>query len=137
MAALKLPLEKHSNPYQLGWIRVGEASTVTIFCVVHLLIGKLYAEKIRCDVVDMDATHVILGRPWQYDTEAVYRGKLKQYIIQMWNRRVTLMPLPPETEHKKVEANFLIQSRSEFSEAVREEGGGLGLVLHSKVTNEQ
>jgi len=36
-------------------------------------IGK-YQDEVLCDVVSMKATHVLLGRPWQYDTKILHDG---------------------------------------------------------------
>ena len=35
-----------------------------------------------CDVTPMDTTHVLLGRPWQYDHRATYDGYRNTYTIQ-------------------------------------------------------
>lgn len=50
------------------------------------------------------------------------KGKLNQYIIQVGDRRVTLMPLLLESIPKKVEVNFLLQSICEFTDTVNQEG---------------
>lgn len=59
VAALKLQTKKHKTPYQLGWIRQGDAVKVHQQCLVPLSIGKNYEEKILllCDVVPMDVAH--------------------------------------------------------------------------------
>lgn len=38
---------------------------------------KSYSDKVLGDVVDMDATHVILDKPWQFDNDTIYRGKIE------------------------------------------------------------
>lgn len=77
----------------------------------------------------MDVIHIILGRSWQFDTKAVHRGNLNQYIVQVGERRIALMSLPPDSTPKPTEVNFLLQNRSEFTETMRQ-GGGLALILH-------
>jgi len=34
--------------------------------LITFAIGK-YKDEVLCDVVPMKATHILLGRPWEYD----------------------------------------------------------------------
>lgn len=47
-------------------------------CQVPFSIGKHYQDMAVCDIVDMDACH-LLGHPWQYDVDAIHRGKDNSY----------------------------------------------------------
>ncbi|GKG62056.1 hypothetical protein Tco_0623773, partial [Tanacetum coccineum] len=47
----------------IGWIKKGPTLKVTEICKVPLAIGKHYNELVTCDVVDIEACHVLLGRP--------------------------------------------------------------------------
>ena len=68
MKELKLPIEKHPNPYTIGWIKAAEKIEVKEWCKVPIYIGK-YRDKVYCDMVDMDACQLLFGRPWQYDLD--------------------------------------------------------------------
>nr|GEV09345.1 retrovirus-related Pol polyprotein from transposon TNT 1-94 [Tanacetum cinerariifolium] len=72
--AFKLPTKPHHSPYQIGQIKKVPALKVTEICKVPLAIGKHYNELVNCDVVDMEAYHVLLGRPSQHDMDAAHQG---------------------------------------------------------------
>jgi len=60
--ALNLKTETYPTPYKIAWIKNGPKVTVLEVCRVPLSIGKYYQDEILCDVVDMDACHILLGR---------------------------------------------------------------------------
>lgn len=57
---LELPIEEHPKPYTIVWIKNGVK--VKYVCKVPLSIGKRYNDTVSCDVVDMNATYILLGR---------------------------------------------------------------------------
>lgn len=65
-------------------------------CIVPLSIGRPYKGTITCDIVEMDGTRILLDWPWQFDVDAVHRGRLNQYVIKVFDGHVALIPLPPE-----------------------------------------
>ena len=44
-------------------------------CNLPLSLVKHYLSNVLSDVVDMDASHVLLGRPWQFDVDTTHKGK--------------------------------------------------------------
>ncbi|RDY01831.1 hypothetical protein CR513_14796, partial [Mucuna pruriens] len=47
---------------------------------VSFTIGK-YEDKVLCDLVLMEATHMLLGRPWHYDRKMIHNGVTSRFIF--------------------------------------------------------
>ncbi|XP_027912791.1 uncharacterized protein LOC114188764 [Vigna unguiculata] len=69
----KMNTKPHPRPYKLQWLSEGEEVQVKKQAKVSFSIGK-YQDKILCDVVPMEASHILLGRPWRYDIKAIHDG---------------------------------------------------------------
>ena len=54
-----------------------------------------YMDKVICDVVPMNASHLLLGRPWQFDREVVHNGRANTYSISKDENCVLLTLLNP------------------------------------------
>jgi len=64
---------------------------VTQHVEVRFTIGR-YKDRVSCDVVPMEATHILLGRPWQYDTKAVHDGFTNKISFQHHDQKIILKP---------------------------------------------
>ncbi|XP_052727683.1 uncharacterized protein LOC128194996, partial [Vigna angularis] len=65
---LGLTTTSHPKPYKLQWIKEDDGIVVKEQVSVPISIGK-YEDQIVCDIVPMEAGHILLGRPWQYDKQ--------------------------------------------------------------------
>lgn len=61
---LKIPIEKHHHPCKVAWFCRGNEVPVTACCLVKFTMGNNVEDEAWCDVVAMDACHILLGRPW-------------------------------------------------------------------------
>ena len=55
-------------------------------------IGIRYKDKMWCDVIAMDACHLLLGRPWQYDRSAHHDRRKNTYSFMIDNVKIMLSP---------------------------------------------
>ncbi|KAH9724534.1 hypothetical protein KPL70_007519 [Citrus sinensis] len=98
---LGLPTLKHPRPYKLQWLNDSEEVKVKKQVLVTFRIGK-YEDKVLCDVVTMQAGHLLLGRPWQFDRRVKHDGFTNKYSFVFNQRNITLVPLTPKQEYKDV-----------------------------------
>ncbi|KAL3570877.1 hypothetical protein D5086_028126 [Populus alba] len=95
VSKLNLCTAKHAKPYRLQWLNDSGEVKVTKQVVVPFSIGK-YVDEVLCDVVPMQASHILLGRPWQYDRKAIHDGVKNRYTIVKDGKTITLVPLTPK-----------------------------------------
>ena len=76
---LGLTTEKLPNPYKLSWLKKGNEVTISKCCLISFSIGMKYKDNAWCDAVVMDACHLLLGRPWQYERRNQHDGRKNTY----------------------------------------------------------
>jgi hypothetical protein len=61
----KLGLEKIKHPhlYNMRWFKSNKLSKVKFRCLASFSISNKFIDEVECDMVDMDVSHLILGRP--------------------------------------------------------------------------
>ncbi|GJY43326.1 reverse transcriptase domain-containing protein [Tanacetum coccineum] len=99
---LGLPTQDLPEPYQLTWLKKGNLVKVTHKCLVTFSIGTKYTDEIWCEVIPMDACHLLLGRPWLYDRRAKHDGFRNTYSFKKDGLHVTLAPLNPRDEKPEI-----------------------------------
>lgn len=75
----------------------------------------------------MDTIHIILGRPWQFDSDATHKNRLNQYILQVGDRIIALMPLQQKI-NPGTKKNFLVQAHAKPWREVDGQRAGFALV---------
>ncbi|XP_021767609.1 uncharacterized protein LOC110731999 [Chenopodium quinoa] len=94
IARLGLTTTNHPHPYKLSWLDSNSSTGVRKQCMVSFSIGS-YHDTQLCDVVSMDACHILLGRPWQTDRKSQHDGYHNTYTITHQGKQKKLHPLPP------------------------------------------
>jgi hypothetical protein len=111
---LALDIEKHITPYCLEWLKKGNEIIVSKCCLVKFSIGTKYKDKTWCDVVAMDAWHLLLGRPWQYDWNVHHDGRKNTYNLLVDNVKITLLPNPGDVYKPPKEVGHKLLTKREF-----------------------
>jgi len=96
---LGLSTISHAKPYKLQWLsEVGEI-IVNKQVLIAFSIGK-YKYEVLCDVVPMEATHILLGRPWQFDRKVFYDDFTNKISFNFHGHKVILKSLSPKEVHE-------------------------------------
>ncbi|XP_077237414.1 uncharacterized protein LOC143879114 [Tasmannia lanceolata] len=98
---LGLQEASHPHPYKLAWLNNSNEVKVSTRCLVAFLVGNAYKDEVWCDVVRMDACHLLLGLPWQYDRKAMHNRFSNTYTFFIKKKKFVL--LPSKCEKKKEE----------------------------------
>jgi hypothetical protein len=77
-----------------------------------------FKDKVLCDVVEMDASHILLGRPWQFDVDFVHHYRKNTYSITKDGKTFTMKPLPNKKSEK--ECTMIIIGEKEMLKTLKE-----------------
>nr|KYP68956.1 Transposon Ty3-G Gag-Pol polyprotein [Cajanus cajan] len=84
----------HPKSYKLQWLN--EAGPIKFKDQVNIpfSIGK-YKDEVLNDIIPMDASHILLGRPWKFDRQAIYNELTNKICLVHLGKKYTLTPLSP------------------------------------------
>jgi hypothetical protein len=82
----------HTRPYYIQWLNNNGKTKVTHTARIHFSIGT-YHDYADCDVVPMQACSLLLGHPWEFDTDAIHHGRSNKYTLVQNGKKITLLPL--------------------------------------------
>ena len=81
-----------SKALQVSWFRKGGEIRVTHRSHIKFSVG-MYEDEIYFDVLPMDACHLLLGRPWQFDKLVQHDGRKNTYTVVKDKVKYVLNPL--------------------------------------------
>jgi len=64
-------------------------------------------DEIWCEIVLMDACHVLLGCPWLLDRRVMHDGHLNTYTFTKYHKKITFTPLKPTSQRKSQDTNSM------------------------------
>lgn len=138
VSKVSLSPEPHPKPYRLSWLSQGTDVTVSKLVLVNFSIGSTYRDAVYCDVVPTDASHLLLGRPWQYDNSVHHDGRANTYSFLFRGTEIVLMPTQPKggaVPTTQTPSPTTLLSRGPF-QAAMEESGVVFILFCSLVTSD-
>ncbi|GKF28699.1 hypothetical protein Tco_0095041, partial [Tanacetum coccineum] len=108
-----LKTENRPKPYKLQWLKNGSEVTVSKRVLVNFFVGTTYKDSVWCDMVPMDAYHLLLGRPWEYDRNTTHNGRANTYSFLFGGVKITLMSNKPKELVNKPTGTLLTLSQFE------------------------
>lgn len=103
----------HSHPYKVTWLNKGQHVLVNEQVWVEFAIGKYY-DRILCDVLPMDACHLLLGRLWQFDRKAIHDGEKNSYAFTKEGVTYRIQSLIEDEGTRTSGPNVLLAGGKEF-----------------------
>ncbi|XP_026460050.1 uncharacterized protein LOC113360806 [Papaver somniferum] len=113
---LRLPVTLRPNPSCVGWINSSSTQKITHQCLVRFSFPG-YVDYALCDVINMNAASLLLGRPWKYDIHVVHNFYENTYTFIHDGFTKLLWPLQFSTstrEHSEPETTALVASITRY-----------------------
>ncbi|KAJ0566766.1 putative transcription factor interactor and regulator CCHC(Zn) family [Helianthus annuus] len=122
ISKLNLSTESHPFPYDIHWLNEGKGIRISKRVLLSFSIGQEYKDEIWCDVIPMDACHVLLGRPWLFDRRVVHDGYKNTYSFTKNDRIITLLPISASSanRHQTLYVFTLLRSELDGSKLPKE-----------------
>ncbi|XP_074315568.1 uncharacterized protein LOC141651769 [Silene latifolia] len=109
---LKLQTKDRVKPYKLHWLNGENGIRVKKQALVSLSLGP-YADEVWCDIIPMNACHILLGRPWQFNRKVEHDGRSNVYSVMKGNVKYNLKPMSPNKikESKIMKGSMFMEAR--------------------------
>jgi hypothetical protein len=121
--SLKLPTWKHPQPHCVEWLYNSGKLKVTHKVRLKFPVVD-YEDTVVCDVMPMDACHVLLGRPWQFDKRSTHEGRSNVYSLWYKGKRHVLRPmLVKDIQVEAVAVKLKVQQKKLKPRTVSIKGG--------------
>ncbi|GKC57073.1 reverse transcriptase domain-containing protein [Tanacetum coccineum] len=91
---------------------VGNIVKVNKRCLLKFSIGKKYKDEVWYEVIPMDAAHILLGRPWQFDRKTKHDRFQNTYSFKKDGVNITLVPF--DSRQTQAEGSNLFMKKTDF-----------------------
>lgn len=120
---LKLQDEPHTCPCKLSWLQQNHDIAGTRRALVSFSVGP-YKDQVYYDIAPMDACHLLLGRPWEFDRLIIHDVFLKTYSCNFNNGKFILKPSSPDIDKNNTNNTtpVLFLQKTPFISAMHEVG---------------
>jgi len=54
-----------------------------------------YCDEFLCDIIPMEAGHILLGRTWKFDKKAIHNGLTNEITFTHGSKKFKLVPFAP------------------------------------------
>ncbi|PKU68694.1 RNA-directed DNA polymerase [Dendrobium catenatum] len=132
---LQLSTTEHPRPYALSWIQKDAEVQVDKRCQVDFSIGP-FQDRVQCDVVPMDACHLLLGRPWQFDKNTIHNGTTNTYSFYHNNQQIVLLPTPVVEDNEQT-INALFDRTLLFQDLKVSQRGLLVMLMEGNLVSDE
>jgi hypothetical protein len=92
-----IPESKH-----VAWLNSCGMLKVTHKVRVQFIVGD-YVDEVECDVLPLEVCGLLLGRPWQYDRNAIHARRANTYYFVHDGKQRTLKPMQDDQIKSDVE----------------------------------
>nr|KYP59564.1 hypothetical protein KK1_015000 [Cajanus cajan] len=82
---LALTTKPHPKPYKMQWIHEERGIVVNQQASIPTI----------CDIIPLEASHVLLGRPWQFDKKTIHDSLTNKISFQYLGKKSVWCPLSP------------------------------------------
>ena len=103
-------------------LKKGAEVTVSQRALISFSIGSKYKDQVWCDVVAMDACHLLLERQWQYDHRVTHDKHTNTYSFFFNNTKIVLLPSRDVNKSKPMRDSTNLLSLVRFEEKMQDTG---------------
>nr|GEU63382.1 hypothetical protein [Tanacetum cinerariifolium] len=96
---LKMPIETIPETYTIRWENSSSKIMVSEVYKIPFSIGE-YKDELMFNIVEMDACHIILGKPWVHDLKATYNDTKNTYMFRFNGVKKIIVPLLDNNDTK-------------------------------------